>query len=554
MISYRLKGTLVAETPIHLGNGEGNDTVDAAIARDHDDQGVLPGTSLAGILGDVAARETPAGKDDSAYQYLFGKEPGQGAAAQRESNLWVFDAPVTGDEAVFVQAHTALDPTTGAVSEHRLYSEEHAVKGTAYGFYLRLDVDDEANPTQKLAMALLLRVIEHLEDGAVRVGGKSAAGRGRVKLTLESSRAFDWSRAWDEEGYEGDPLPEGWREQWRSAGGGITQRRLLRVVFEAKLRFPTPLFIQEPLPVEPMDADAAEPPSLPDVLGQVEWTTDSGGERCRYYDGTNYRYGDQRESAYAPGSTFRGALRNRLMQQVRTLHPDEPWLAWDVSEEGKPKDGHPPKADAVPDGALSRSKWSEHVCLVSRLFGYSALGGTIFVDDVALSGARHKGLMHNAVDRFHRSPVDGKLFSNLVVWPDDEYRATLRIELLDPSQYDVGVVTLLLKDIHRGHIRVGHGKSAGQGRLGLGRVTVTYYTCEATAAGNTPSPARVGSYTKCAGVIDPPDPATKPSWVSRESGWLKSLSDSAEKVRTEAKAWADAACKKEVAADAGESV
>ncbi len=554
VITFCFSGRLVAQTPIHVGSGEGTEVADSAIARDHDDRGVLWGTSLTGVIRELAEREAKCRGGDTALQYLFGKPAGPDTKTyERESRLWVFDCPAEED-ASFAQDRTSISPETGTVVQGRLFTEEHAKKGTTYRFRLHLDVEDPEDKAAAEGMDLLRRVLEHLEDGAVRCGGKGSIGRGRIRLADLRVHKLDWAETWQKK----SPFHvavEDWKgelaspsatspDQAQPAAGSV-----MRMVFEAQVSFPTPIMVQQPLANTPVtEHPRATPeecglPELPDhVRGKLGDAINSPVVEPRYYDGANYRYGlDDKDHLYLPGSSVRGAMRGRLLSQVRSRHPNELHLAWDVSAEGKPSEGHPPRADAVPaskDHEIRRDKPDEYVCLVSRLFGYAAFGGTIFIEDMLPNNPVQKGLMHVAVDRITRAPGEGKLFAHLVLWPDRNFTATLRIELLDPSEYDIGVATLLLKDIYRGHIRLGHGRSIGQGRLGLRECTITAYAtpdCEGPPRGD--DHPMVGSFEKRSVTIaTPSDPIEHPSWVP-EGGWFDYLSGCAAQVTKEIDHW-----------------
>lgn len=554
MITYCFDGKLVAQTPIHVGSGEGTEVADSAIARDHDDRGVLWGTGLTGIIRGLAQREANCQGGDKGLHYLFGQPAGPDTKAyQRESRLWVFDCPALED-ASFVQDRTSISPETGTVVQGRLFTEEHSHSGTEYRFRLHLDVEDPKDEAEAKAAAegkdLLRRVLEHLEDGAVRSGGKTSIGRGRIKLEGLCVHKLDWAETW-KQGSPSSVVVEDWKGELRrdrSASAPAAAGQIMRMVFEAKVSFPTPIMVQQPLadiPVTehktPTPTECGLPELPPHLCQKLGDAVSNPVVEPRYYDGANYRYGlGEQDPIYLPGSSARGAMRGRLLGQVRSRYPSEPWLAWDASKEGKPSEGHPPKADDVEGKTISREKPNKFVCLVSRLFGYAALGGTIFVEDMRPDNPVEKGLMHVAVDRITRAPGEGKLFAHLVLWPTSNCTAVLRVELLDPSKYDIGVVTLLLKDIYRGHVRLGHGKSIGQGRLGLKGCTITAY---ATPGCGPPNAAdvtteTVGSFEKRWVEVDAPsDSLAQPSWVPEDSPWFEYLSGCCKQVSTEMDRW-----------------
>jgi hypothetical protein len=123
-------------------------------------------------------------------------------------------------------------------------------------------------------------------------------------------------------------------------------------------------------------------------------------------------------------------------------------------------------------------------CLISRLFGFSALGGRIRFQDAfprepSRFQQRLKLLDHVAIDRFTGGAADRRKFNarpffpsylagsgNMHgVLPDDSGDLTLQVELSDFEDWHLGLIALLFKDLHLGKVLLGYGKTKGFGRV-----------------------------------------------------------------------------------------
>jgi CRISPR/Cas system CSM-associated protein Csm3 (group 7 of RAMP superfamily) len=110
----------------------------------------------------------------------------------------------------------------------------------------------------------------------------------------------------------------------------------------------------------------------------------------------------------------------------------------------------------------------EQLCLGCQLFGSTRRGSRLIVEDASYAG---DGLpvykMHDflAIDRFTGGGAEGFKFDALALWKPG-FRA--RIFLGNPEKWEVGWLTLVLRDLAEGWLRVGFGASKG-----FGKVTVT---------------------------------------------------------------------------------
>lgn len=230
---YFVKGTLVAESPLHIGAGNDDfrpTAVDAAVIRDENNNPYIPGTSLKGIIRSSIERIIASGafgdltacnvlvqnnnkeknenitmdhicvgdkriskikedlKDDKDKERkiaeqiyeeqcdvckLFG---GNGFA----SRIQIEDAKAVlkDGEKVHTQIRdgVAIDRDTLTQRNGAKYTYEQVGAGTKFNFYMTVEnLEDE----HKVLLGLIVNL---LEKGELKIGGKTSAGLGVIKL------------------------------------------------------------------------------------------------------------------------------------------------------------------------------------------------------------------------------------------------------------------------------------------------------------------------------------------------------------------------------------
>ena len=205
----RLKGELVAETPIHVGGAGRSVDVDLPLARDGNGRYYIPGTSLAGVLrswhGRAAAAKTGATLSESPaddpveVRELWGYVPDRDKDAKEAagggkrnqghaSHVIVYDAVVCGDALAEVRDGVGIDRYSGAAAEGIKYDREVLPKGTR--FKLKIDIEVTA-PLAKAARKLAGHLCSMLERGKLSVGSSTTRGLGRVRLCKASIERLD---------------------------------------------------------------------------------------------------------------------------------------------------------------------------------------------------------------------------------------------------------------------------------------------------------------------------------------------------------------------------
>lgn len=221
---YIIKGTLVAESPIHIGaGGESFDPiqVDNAVIRDSRGNPYIPGSSLKGVLRSYMETLLNSNIDNRYSSCFIVNEPcvsnnyindlkevyiksdkAQNAdqliaehiysemctvcrifgSHNFASKITVNDCSLKGDRAYIEKRDgVAIDRDTGTAAKNKKYDFEQVAAGTQFDFCMTVD---NLEPEYEELLKLIINV---LESGELKVGGKTSVGLGCVKLTDTSS-------------------------------------------------------------------------------------------------------------------------------------------------------------------------------------------------------------------------------------------------------------------------------------------------------------------------------------------------------------------------------
>lgn len=231
---YFVKGTLVAESPLHIGAGNDDfrpTSVDAAVIRDENNNPYIPGTSIKGIIRSSIERIISTGAFDtecytykacnilvqdedereSTKNYLSHtcvdnetlkdiKEKYKGDSKRIAEEIYKKQCDVCklfgghgfasriqiGDAKAILKdgekVHTqirdgvAIDRDTLTQRNGAKYTYEQVGAGTKFNFYMTVEnLEDE----HKVLLGLIVNL---LEKGELKIGGKTSAGLGIIKL------------------------------------------------------------------------------------------------------------------------------------------------------------------------------------------------------------------------------------------------------------------------------------------------------------------------------------------------------------------------------------
>lgn len=451
-----IRGTLTLETALHLG-GDVGEHVDMPVLRDaRDGKPLLPGTTLAGALRSALAdRLLGYGEPEMVRDQndclrlrpkaepivaLFGGSRGDDDGSQ--SPLIVFDAvgEIPPGYGVEIRDGVAISPETGIAEDHKKYDYEVLPAKTT--FPVRVDLllpapasKDGATPAdEKSLLEALAAALDAFAHGQNAFGAKRSRGLGRVS-TVWAARRFDLGS------------PQGWLEWllWdhEQPFAANTGQSCIRDVLEQaapkalrSLELPGDGRKRVVLDVDLMVAH--------DILVRSPGTDPGAPDVSHLHSGG---------VAILPGTSLAGVMRAqalRIAKLVRAGQDDaEHWVdrLFGARFEGQ-----------RPSGKLKPR--------TSRL----RVGETSFEGNLPQRQTRV------AIDRFTQGVVDAALFDEQT---EVGGRATVRLELWNPEEGELGLALLVLKDLLDGSLPVGGASSVGRGVL-RGLATITWYEGDGT--------------------------------------------------------------------------
>lgn len=179
-----IKGTLQAETPLHVG-GYGYDVnADLPLARNGKDEFYIPGTSLTGVFRSWCERNF----DD--VDEIFGYQKGDAGNA---SFVLVEDAIVTFPDGLEAEIRdgVGIDRIYGTAVEKAKFDRAVLPKGSKIDLEIIVEIGKDSNESR--TKAIFGHLLMALQNEEIRFGAAKTRGLGRMSFTLKdlSEERFD---------------------------------------------------------------------------------------------------------------------------------------------------------------------------------------------------------------------------------------------------------------------------------------------------------------------------------------------------------------------------
>jgi len=446
-----IEGKLMLETPAHFGNGDADALTDMPLIFDEvSNEPLLPGTSIAGALRNYLREvEMDYGISFPESENKLGVEKERGLLSTKlfggyrgdddgeQSPLIVHDA--LGKSAGFeLRDGVKIDAETRTAEDQKKFDIQLLSAGTTFDlrfeFLLAKSADDE-----KLKQALATPLMG-LANGEITLGARKSRGFGQVTVAKWNIRVYNLMKptglkAWlaSETAWAKDyPLP------------GQAPIDLPSLVLQTDRRSKAHLTAE-------FNIDGTL--LIRSGFGDSDMGPDTVHIHSRHKD-------NKTPVPVIPGTSWAGILRHRALKISRTVSSD----VKAVDEKGKTRqkkvNGEEVpllKADVFTDGMFGPSSIEKgnKDTKASRI----SIKESMIEDSTSLVVTRVK------IDRFTGGTYDGALFSEQPAIGKPETRLTLDLYLRNPSDPELGLLLLLLKDLWTGDLPIGGEAGIGRGRL-----------------------------------------------------------------------------------------
>lgn len=442
---WLIEGDLVLQTPTHLGNGDSDGIVDMPLLLDEaTGKALLPGTSLAGALRNYVyerrhgfgVRLNRDGRRifDNAIESLFGAEKGNDDGAQ---SALVIDDAVGETPKVELRDGVRIDPVTRTAKidfengKPRGYKYDLQLLEAGTTFPLRIELLIGQNTDSQEVRQLLALALHGLATGEIAIGMRKRRGFGECRVATWRVRQYDLKQSSDLLAWLASEYPNWGYKPTQPLKTGNDIAELLGVSLARA---------EDKRSVCVIQATFALNGSLLIRAGF--------GEQDRGPD-TVHLHSKQANGTRRPvlsGTSLAGALRHRAERIMRTI-ANSSRIPSMIDEMFGP-------ADITYGKQLARS---------SRLI----VKETIIENPVNLVQNRIR------IDRFTGSVHGTGLFNEQPVFGKDDTLITVDLTLRNPTDAEIGLLLLVLKDLWTGDLPLGGEVSIGRGQLRGVRATVT---------------------------------------------------------------------------------
>ncbi|EFR41977.1 CRISPR-associated RAMP protein [Selenomonas sp. oral taxon 137 str. F0430] len=429
---FIITGKMRLLSPLLIGTGspdEARNERDIQVLRDREGHPIIPGSSLAGVLRDFFRRQNPAG-----YTVLFGSE-GNAKKEIYQSAVAIDDVKLSGGEITFRDG-VSIDAYTGTAVMGMKYDYEAVERGAVGDFSLM--VTERAFMRGSYDIDESVQTLLDFLAGGFSVGALTAVGFGRVRCEELAAGYYDFAQKENVLAWLSQEEPDAAHAAKRFAPRAeeLPLPGMCRVTADFALR--TSLLVRDQ---DVSDAKLRSAVDDYDLLGKNRESIDT----VQRMSGKDY---------LVPGRSIKGILRKRAVHILRAICRD---------------------ITGMQNAAVQET-------FIDRMMGMSdkkaKQKSRLSVSEMYLSKKDFTAAVQPRVriDRFVGGHMDSALFFDAPIWQKEKDRAGLHLALelrasedteegRARSEAEIGLLLLLLKDLWRGNIAIGGGKSVGRGRL-----------------------------------------------------------------------------------------
>lgn len=394
---------LSLNTPLCISNGE-NQTTDCDVLIDWEGRPFIPGTSFAGAFREFL-EETGQNTD-----VLFGSSDDKSG---KMSHIWISDFYFNSEVPTAIRDGVLLENRVAVAKKKYDYEVIEYGSGT---LFLQLCIWEESSEkkendvedlTEDMGKEMVEKLISGIRLGDIRLGAQKNRGLG--KLNVEDVYCREFSKNNVDEWIEFDRKDLLTNQYKKSLDAYCSES-------EHYVTLRVPLVLTGGLSIRRYSTRKNEPDFV-SLMRKVE---------------------KNKERTTIPGSSWKGAIRNRIKEIVQELDKKD-----QLGKSCKQILGFVVENK---NGKKSEAKASEWI--VSE----SELDTETFVQSV-----------RNAVSRFENATVKGALYGErFAVGGSTELEIKVK-KIGTKNEWFIGLLILVIKDIQKGYLSIGGGAAIGRG-------------------------------------------------------------------------------------------
>lgn len=426
---------------------------DALVARDHDGNPYIPGSSIKGVVREWLTRPGFYDQYRTIVDWILGTAAGvangealddqiQGGAVIFEdafldsqqvlaSPRECYDPFYEPSSYTFLEQHTSINRRTGAVKQGALFTTEAVRAGVSFQTNVILDHDPDAEK-HLMAVELLKAAFSAFNSEVHQVppqlGSETRNGWGRIRCEIRSAGNLPSDA----------PISLAVQAQAETANAASRPRRR-RILAHICLNFCGPFTTMDPAktvichegkqnPATPL------PDSSPRIRSLITTTNAPAGSTW-----------PRQATPVLPAASFKGAFRSHMETILRTIHPG---------------------IGVSPFGQL-QPVTTESPEFVWRLLGSESHQSSLWCSDFVGEKCQDLFLREMvAIDRFTGGAAESMKYSALV-FQAPSMKGWLAVDLPDDNKTAramLGALTLTLRDLLQGHLTFGYGETKGFGQ------------------------------------------------------------------------------------------
>jgi CRISPR/Cas system CSM-associated protein Csm3 (group 7 of RAMP superfamily) len=454
---WTIVGRLTTRAALRIGSGDITERAELkneqtkkpiqinAVATDNEDRAYVPGSTIKGNLrswakaSGLANVEFLFGSEDSAEATsVGGKAEFYDAMAADESPAFIHPPPYwNATRMTGVTASVTIDRRTRTASEERLFHLEFVPPGVTF------EVSITGQDLTHDEVVDLLRALNGFNTGAVRLGAATGDGWGMMEWSLTDlkrvtqTEVADWiARHAPTVGYAAlQSVPSEERDALIHEAAGLTIMPAARsaVALGITLNFESHFLVNDPSQTGKVEEGKAAHTPLLDTDGRI----------------------------VLPASSLRGALRSQAEKILRTMHGEQAACYPDSK-------GARSACEAVYEvGDLGR------LCPACRLFGAPGWRSPLEISDFKTENPVSEEDLTTqeflAIDRFTGGGAEGAKFNAKSIYrPKLSGSISVNLKALERAgagRWALGLLTVTLRDLIEGDVRLGFGAAKGYGSV-----------------------------------------------------------------------------------------